>query len=85
MEEVTGTLNKGKPVDIIYLDFAKAFDTIPRRRILKKLMSYGIGGKICTWIESWLIGRRQKVGLGREFSEWSSVISGVQFWDQFCS
>ena len=40
-------------------------------------MSHGIGGKICTWIESWLIGRRQKVGLGREFSEWSSVISGV--------
>jgi len=40
-------------------------------------LSYSIGGKIFTWIESWLVGRRQKVCLNREFSDWCNVISGV--------
>ena len=40
-------------------------------------MSHCIGGKIFTWIESWLVGRRQKVCLNRDFSDWCNVISGV--------
>jgi len=77
MEVVTSTLDSGKPVDIIYLDFAKAFDKVPYKRLLKKLKAHGIGGEILAWIESWLTGRRQKVGINREYSDWSNVISGV--------
>jgi len=40
MEEVTNKLNNGKPVDIIYLDFAKAFDKVPYQRLFKKLRSH---------------------------------------------
>src|SRR6266496_3704942 len=77
MEEVTSTLDSRKPVDIIYLDFAKAFDKVPYQRLLKKLYAHGIGGKTLLWIQSWFTGRRQKVGLNREFSDWCDVLSGV--------
>ena len=50
MEEVTCTLDSRKPVDIIYLDFAKAFDKVPYQRLLKKLNAHGIGGKTLLWI-----------------------------------
>ena len=44
MEEVTSTSDSWKPVDIIYLDFTKAFDKVPYQRLLKKLYAHGIGG-----------------------------------------
>jgi len=77
MEEVTDKLDNGKPVDIIYLAFAKAFDKVPYQRLFKKVRSHGIGGENSVWIESWLTGRRQIVGLNREYSDWSCVVSGV--------
>ena len=69
-------LFRSKPVDVISR-FCKAFDKVPYQRLFKKLKSHGIGGKILVWIESWLTGRRQKVGLNREYSDWCSVVSGV--------
>jgi ribonucleases P/MRP protein subunit RPP40 len=77
MEEVTNELDEGKPVDIIFLDFAKAFDKVPYERLFKKLESHGIGGRVAEWIKVWLTNRRQKVGINESFSDWSSVLSGV--------
>jgi ribonucleases P/MRP protein subunit RPP40 len=77
MEEVTKILDSGDAVDVIYLDFAKAFDKVPHQRLFKKLASHGIGGKVNIWIKNWLTGRRQKVGLQGHYSECSDVISGV--------
>ena len=42
LEIVTSIIDQGKPVDIIYLDFAKAFYKVPYQRLLKKLLSHGI-------------------------------------------
>ena len=70
----TESLNSGYPADIIYFDFKKAFDTVPHRRLLK---SYGIGGNLLSWINSFLTGRLQRVTLNSVYSEWSSVVSGV--------
>lgn len=53
-EEVSNKLDKRVPVDIVYLDFAKAFDTVPHRRLMYKLRSVGIEYSICNWIENWL-------------------------------
>ena len=45
-------------VDVIYLDFQKAFDTVPHQRLLKKLSAYGIRGKLYSWIEDFLKERK---------------------------
>jgi ribonucleases P/MRP protein subunit RPP40 len=76
-EEVTFQIDESKPVDIIYLDFAKAFDKVPYQRLFKKLISHGVGGNILEWVKTWLTGRRQKVGINRCYSRWKDVLSGV--------
>ena len=52
-------LEEGDPVDVIYLDCKKAFDTVTHKRLLAKLQAYGISGKILKWIESFLSNRSQ--------------------------
>jgi len=47
-------LDAGISIDVLYTDFQKAFDTVPHRRLLAKLTSYGFSGKILTWIQSFL-------------------------------
>jgi len=54
MEEVTNYLDSGFPVDVIYLDFQKAFDKVPHRRLISNLQAHGFGGNVLRWIESWL-------------------------------
>ena len=70
-------LDEGSPVDIIYLDFKKAFDKVPHQRLLLKLKAHGIGNGMINWIEKWLIGRRQRVVVDGEVSNWKAVLSGV--------
>jgi hypothetical protein len=73
----TEILDEGGSIDVIYLDLAKAFDTVPHQRLLAKLSGYGVGGKILEWIKQFLIGRKQKVRVGQAESTWSEVLSGV--------
>ena len=77
MDKLTEILDKGGAIDIVYLDLAKAFDTVPHQRLLIKLRSYGIAGKLLEWITNFLTGRRQRVGVAAEFSAWREVLSGV--------
>ena len=76
-EVVTKMLDEGEAVDLIYLDFAKAFDKVPHCRLFKKLEAHGIGGYVLNWIKEWLSNRRQKVCIDGEFSDWANVTSGV--------
>ena len=59
------------------MDFAKAFDKVPHRRLLYKLKYYGIRGTTLEWITSWLSGRSQKVVLDGQASDPVPVLSGV--------
>ena len=77
LEEITKWIDVGLPVDIIYLDFQKAFDKVPHQRLLLKLEAHGIGDSITDWIEQWLTDRRQRVVVDGEVSNWNSVLSGV--------
>ena len=61
MEDKTEALDKGYGVDIIYLDFQKAFDKVPHKRLLKQLYAYGIRGQIHRWIKEFLSKRQQRV------------------------
>jgi hypothetical protein len=47
---LTAAMQDGLPVDIIFTDFAKAFDVVPHRRLLHKLRGYSISGKLLAWI-----------------------------------
>ena len=70
-------MDDGSPVDVIYLDFQKAFDTVPHQRLILKLKSRCMGNSIINWIEKWLTDRRQMVVVDGEVSSWKSVLSGV--------
>jgi len=77
LQEVSDGLDEGDPMDVIYLDFSKAFDKVPHKRLILKLKAVGIEGKVLRWIEAWLRDRRQRVVLNGECSEWADVTSGV--------
>ena len=77
LEYVTDAVDQGKPVDVIYLDFQKAFDKVPHQRLLAKLKAHGISGSILHWIDEWLKDRQQRVVLHGIMSSWLNVISGV--------
>ena len=76
-EEVSCELDRGRPVDVVYLDFAKAFDTVPHKRLIYKIRSAGIDHKVCSWMENWLHGCVQRVVINNAYSDWSGVVSGV--------
>ena len=63
--------------DVIYLDFAKAFDKVDHKILLYKIQKLGIQGKVYNWIESFLRNRKQRVIVDGESSEAATVISGV--------
>jgi retron-type reverse transcriptase len=77
MDKVTKAVDEGKAVDIVYLDFAKAFDKVPRQRLLNKLRAKGVDRKVVSWIENWLSNRTQNGCIQGEKSESCNVDSGV--------
>ena len=77
MELVTSKFDDGNALDLIYLDFAKAFDKVPKRRLIKKTQALGISGKLLAWIDSWLSNRLQRVVINGFASDWAAVLSGV--------
>ena len=76
-EEITKWVDEGSPVDVIYLDFQKAFDNVPHQRLILMLKAHGVGSSIINCIEQWLTDRRQRVVVDGEASNWKSVLSGV--------
>ena len=70
-------LDVGTPVDVVYIDFAQAFDSVVHRKLLTKLSAYGICGKLLLWISAFLYSRLQCVVVENTRSQWCSVISGV--------
>ena len=77
MEQTTEWADGGKSFDIIFLDFAKAFDVVCHASLLVKHKAKGIEGDLLAWIEDWLKGRKQRVVVEGEVSESEDVVSGV--------
>ena len=77
IEDWSKTIEHGDPVDVVYVDFQKAFDSVPHHRLLRKLHSYGISGNLLRWITAFLSGRKQEVVLNGYHSGLISVTSGV--------
>ena len=69
--------DESRAVDLVYLDFQKAFDKVPHKRLLSKVMSHGISGNIHGWLKDWLSERKQRVVINGFSSSWLDVKSGV--------
>jgi len=70
-------LNNSGQVDMTYLDFSKAFDSVSHRLLTHKLQKYGIHGNLLSWFTSYLSDRRQRVLIEGQSSPWLPVLSGV--------
>ena len=77
IHDISISLDKKETVDMAILDFTKAFDKIPHKRLIHKLNYYGISGSIATWIYIVLIGRTQQVIVNGATASSTIVTSGV--------
>ena len=77
VEEIARQLDSRTQVDLLILDFSKAFDTVAHERLLDKIDHYGIRGPIKDWIGRWLTNRTQRVVVDGDSSSATDVLSGV--------
>jgi len=77
LEDWSMQLRSGKSVDVVYVDFEKAFDSVVHSKLLAKLESYGVQYELHKWISEFLCDRRQRVFVGSGMSETYPVRSGV--------
>ena len=75
--EINTILEDGEVVDLVYLDFQKAFDKVPHERLLLKLRAHGITGQCNNIIRNFITGRTMAVRVGDELSTWESLLFGV--------
>ena len=80
LDKITEWVDQGEVVDVVFLDFAKAFDKVPHQRLLMKVASLGIGGKLFDWISNWLLNRTQRICINGIVSIWKLVLSGIPQW-----
>ena len=89
LDYFTQHLDQGDSVDVIYLDFQKAFDSVPHQRLIQKLSSFGVHGKNLQWIKDFLSNRTQQVVVGNQVRNQVSSLLQVVFlrgpcWVPFC-
>ena len=66
-----------KTVDVLYMDIAKAFDSVSHTKLVRVLKSYGISDNVVAWVEEFLFNRKQHVCIGTVVSSGLPVLSGV--------
>ncbi len=77
VDELAQSMCDGKQVDVAVMDFSKAFDVVPHKRLLNKLHFYGIRGCTSKWIQDFLTDRTQQVVIDGQSSDTAPVTSGV--------
>ncbi|CAM4596999.1 unnamed protein product [Lepidochelys kempii] len=76
-DEITGSVDEGKAVDVLFLDFSKVFDMVSHSILASNLKRYGLDEWTIRWIESWLDCQDQWVVINGSMSSWQPVSSGV--------
>ena len=70
-------MHTGQPVDVIYLEYLKAFDKVQHLRLINELEAPGITESCLNWIKQWLSNHRQRVVINGQKSKWIEVLPGV--------
>jgi len=76
-DKVTRLVDEGKAVDVVYLDFSKAFDTVSYDILMEELAAHGLDGCTLQWVNHWLDGQAQRAVVTAVKSRWRPVTSGV--------
>lgn len=76
-DKITTANEQGCPYDAVMTDFRRAFDRVQFKKCLQKLKSHGVKGRVLDWIGDWMSGRKQRVVINGEASEWIEVLSSV--------
>ncbi|CAM4400076.1 unnamed protein product [Caretta caretta] len=76
-DEITGSVDEGKAVEVLFLDFSKDFDTVSHSILANKLKKFGLDEWTIRWIESWLDHQAQWVVINGSMSSWQLLSSGV--------
>ncbi|CAM5088900.1 unnamed protein product [Natator depressus] len=76
-DEITGSVDEGKAVDMLFLDFSKAFDTVSHSILASKLKKHGLDEWTIRWLESWLDHQARWVVIDGSMSCWQPVSNGV--------
>ncbi|KAK4819943.1 hypothetical protein QYF61_015843 [Mycteria americana] len=74
-DKVTRLVDEGKAVDVVYLDFSKAFDMVSHSILLEKLAAHGLDGCTLHWVKNWLDGRAQRVVVNGVYSRIECTLS----------
>ena len=77
MNDWTKSIDANEPVDVLYIDLAKAFDSVPHSKLLQKLEQIGIGGSILRWLRDFLTRRTHCVRVRNSDSSFEPVQSGI--------
>ncbi|GAB0199202.1 mitochondrial enolase superfamily member 1 [Grus japonensis] len=83
-DKVTYLVDEGKAVDVVYLDFSKAFDTVSHSILLEKLSAHGLDGCTLHWVKNWLDGQVQRIVVNPVGGQSQEVFPRAQYWSQFC-
>ena len=73
INDLLKSYDKGKQIDMAILDFSKAFDTVPHKKLLHKLDQYGIRGTVHRWLMNFLTKRKMRVTLGESSQQVSTI------------
>ena len=77
LEDITRITDGGSWVDVVYLDFAKAFNSVPHKRLLAKLSAMGVKDDLFNWLKSFILNRREVVTVLGQHSSPYEMSSGV--------
>ena len=70
-------MDEGKAVNVVYLDFSKAFDTVPHNILMERLTAHGLDGRMLCWVKHWMDGWAQRAVVSGVKSSWWLVMSSV--------
>jgi len=76
-QDIVDSLDEGIGIDVIIIDFSKAFSFVTRDQLLTKLVPSGVDSRVVIWVREFLVGHTQRVRVGVHLSREVKVTSGV--------